>query len=547
MKKSVIAFLVILYISIPVFSQDPIAIGVVNDNGLRLRSSPELSGEIVTTLDKNTIVKIHTEEPVKQVINGYDGNWVRITTVNGLTGWIYDQWLDSYNKGNFYIPENDFNTIRGHTYTSDDFVIFQDTEIETSILVDKDEISKLVINKYTKGIYQYSWLIKIDGFKFYGHHEDWLFETYVNVAPISQDDYIVSCILSRDRFLLFRIRNGTIIWSRGYELEQIIGSSMKFDGNKHVYLALQHGSNFDQSNYDIHLLKMDTNGNFVKSCNIATPEWDSIESLAILNSHLFMIGNYNGLDKPRIIKIDQDLRIVKQGNLLFADPAFSIKSTAHNSNTLFISSSSGFVRNKNRMLSAIVSISEDLEVNWTRGFMGDDYNTDEGLYVSEDSVVILGKSVPEYAYSQDKKKDRYWFVELDTQGERVHEYHLLFPRNITPVSFSKDNNAFHFFGRMATRVSGNSGKSFDFLIMKTGFNFLSNLQPVTGKDISIRPVQVYHNILNITNDIIKNTDVQLESFFPLVQAETFMLPTSHSYPWSAEVQEDAVFFELSER
>jgi len=67
--------------------------GYINDSDVRIREDYGLSGKVIKILNKGEKVDINGVSPALEVINGHFQNWFKVTTVDGLNGWVYGNYL----------------------------------------------------------------------------------------------------------------------------------------------------------------------------------------------------------------------------------------------------------------------------------------------------------------------------------------------------------------------------------------------------------------------------------------------------------------------
>jgi hypothetical protein len=68
--------------------------GVLNDSGVRLRSSPTLDGAQLAMLDKGVKVEVLARSKEKQAISGMKAYWYKVNLGDGKVGWIYGAFVD---------------------------------------------------------------------------------------------------------------------------------------------------------------------------------------------------------------------------------------------------------------------------------------------------------------------------------------------------------------------------------------------------------------------------------------------------------------------
>lgn len=64
----------------------------VTDNNVHIRSQPNLGGEVLGVLPKDTIGEVLAESHLRRV-NGEMYPWYKVKTIDGTTGWVYGKYL----------------------------------------------------------------------------------------------------------------------------------------------------------------------------------------------------------------------------------------------------------------------------------------------------------------------------------------------------------------------------------------------------------------------------------------------------------------------
>lgn len=64
----------------------------VTDNNVRIRSQPNLGGEVLGVLPKDTIGEVLAESHLR-MIHGETHPWYKVKTADGITGWVYGKYL----------------------------------------------------------------------------------------------------------------------------------------------------------------------------------------------------------------------------------------------------------------------------------------------------------------------------------------------------------------------------------------------------------------------------------------------------------------------
>ena len=80
-------------LNLPKKLQGPLLIGFINDGGVRIRENYGLTGKTLRTLKKGEQVNITGVSPEFEVIDGNYQHWYRVTTDDGITGWVYGLYL----------------------------------------------------------------------------------------------------------------------------------------------------------------------------------------------------------------------------------------------------------------------------------------------------------------------------------------------------------------------------------------------------------------------------------------------------------------------
>lgn len=163
--------------------------------GLRLRTSPEKSSQVVTMLKYGELVSIQKEEGNIIFMDGRYGKWVNVKAGN-KTGWIFSGFLCDFKPEAVIKQVSDFyrNKYSQYNYHSpeqrDDFTKFKDNKVSIITIIDNyinleiptgsnsGEISTgNVIWKYDVNLKQFS--------EVYNLHE----EQHLNLFYIDNDEY----------------------------------------------------------------------------------------------------------------------------------------------------------------------------------------------------------------------------------------------------------------------------------------------------------------------------------------------------------------------
>lgn len=71
---------------------DNVLLVFVTDDSVRIRSQPNLDGEVLGVLPKDTIGEVLAESHLRRV-NGEMYPWYKVKTIDGTTGWVYGKYL----------------------------------------------------------------------------------------------------------------------------------------------------------------------------------------------------------------------------------------------------------------------------------------------------------------------------------------------------------------------------------------------------------------------------------------------------------------------
>lgn len=71
--------------------------GQINDDNVRMRSQPNLKGEVLTVLSKGTPLHVREYKPEIETIGQWTGLWTRIETEEGKTGWVFSYFINLLN------------------------------------------------------------------------------------------------------------------------------------------------------------------------------------------------------------------------------------------------------------------------------------------------------------------------------------------------------------------------------------------------------------------------------------------------------------------
>jgi hypothetical protein len=77
----------------PALSADPQR-GILNDSGVRMRSSPGLDGPAVGKLERGTAVHLLGRSASRQQIDGMTAYWLKVSLEGGQEGWVYGWFID---------------------------------------------------------------------------------------------------------------------------------------------------------------------------------------------------------------------------------------------------------------------------------------------------------------------------------------------------------------------------------------------------------------------------------------------------------------------
>jgi hypothetical protein len=67
---------------------------MVNDDRVRVRASPDLSGGILGYLNRGDRVEILDIEQEVQKIDGEEASWYSVRTDNDVSGWMFGAYVD---------------------------------------------------------------------------------------------------------------------------------------------------------------------------------------------------------------------------------------------------------------------------------------------------------------------------------------------------------------------------------------------------------------------------------------------------------------------
>lgn len=71
---------------------DNVLLVFVTDDSVRIRSQPNLGGEVLGVLPKDTIGEVLAESHLR-MIHGETHPWYKVKTADGIIGWIYGKYL----------------------------------------------------------------------------------------------------------------------------------------------------------------------------------------------------------------------------------------------------------------------------------------------------------------------------------------------------------------------------------------------------------------------------------------------------------------------
>lgn len=69
--------------------------GLLNDSNVRIREKPSLEANIITTLDKDKLLKIIEVSDEKMKISDMNSYWYKVILESGQIGWIYGYFVDT--------------------------------------------------------------------------------------------------------------------------------------------------------------------------------------------------------------------------------------------------------------------------------------------------------------------------------------------------------------------------------------------------------------------------------------------------------------------
>jgi Bacterial SH3 domain len=546
--KLIFIFLIIFSLLFQIHSQEFSQIGITNDGGLRLRESYSLESEIITTLREGTKLRILNDQPIAQVLHGFNGNWIKVSTINGLYGWVYDQWVDILSGREYYTEETRFNTLHNYSCTTEKSERYENSIYLISIIVNNKDIPFIQLNKYVGNVLLKSTNIDIVDFKNYSHFGDYSYEKFIDFIILGEDDLVISC-MSATSNNVFRIKNDSILWNFGYEIGTYSSEpKMTVDSEENIYIVQEHRNNFDKSNFDLYITKIDSDGNVLIMKDLRTPKWDEAISLSCIDDNIFIIGAFNGLHNNGIIKLDLDLNLISSVSIKYPNNTFSSHKVINDDNNLYITGLSGSVRNNDYMPVCISSISKDLEINWSYSLKGNNYNADINMKTTNNGIQLLGNSRYEYSYSLDNDKKAFWVLEYDDIGNRIDERHFLLPISVNLGSFESFSDRFIFFGNLPYYWSvyddeNNSRKN---NITKIGFNFTLKKEEMDNNGLIIEHIFDDQQLVDSSNQIlISNINVPKTDL--IIRIDNAPSEYINMFPWNQRILDDAIYYPLSER
>ncbi len=541
MRKMIIIFLCISATGL--YAQDLSRIAVVNSSGLRLRGEPDTSSEIIENFESGTKLLVLNESSIPEVIAGYNGNWVKVSTINGLTGWTYDQWLDIYDSDEYYITENSFSTAGSITIAPKKVIIFNSNIYQIAFLIDKQGNASLFIGTYVnREMVDYA-RIKVAGLKNSNIYTLYDFEEYIDFIVIDDNDFIVSCGLE-ESLCVFRITDKKVIWSKTFDIgTRNFSPKISVNRANEIFVVNENNRNFKNSNYDITIRKFDIDGNIMKESVLATEKWDNVISVNCIGDYLYLSGDFNGLKNSCVCKLDNNLNIV-DSKIINSNSDSYITNVVDDGNDLYLTMIiSGTTGNIGRPV-MVVSISRDLELNWAKSILGDNYNTEAGLRYSDNKVYILTSTKEKYLYGRDTDDKRFSINIFSSNGDYIAEKHFILPISSIVEDFVYENDELQIWGKTPVYgkdVFGNVIRE----LAKIYFHAVYDQDQIKNFHLrnTIRNARIN---LSGQNDIdlyaynseVLNTEIEIRN-----ESILFI----NKYPWNREVIQNAFYYEESDR
>ncbi len=548
--------LLLLAITLRVYSQEPSNIAIVNSGGLRLRSEPNTNSEIIEKFERGTKLLINNVDAVPEIINNHKGSWVNVSTINGYTGWTYDQWLDIFIKDDYYIAESNFTTSNNVTISPKKIIQYNGYSYQIGFAINSKGDSSILLNKYHDNVLINTDLIEIDNLQNTNIYSSYDFEKYLDFLVLDDDDLIIACRIKED-LCVFRIKNKEITWSKTYETE-----TWSFQPNICLYnensfiLINENSKNMSTRNFDISIRKIDILGNLqIEKC-LSTEEWDNIQSVNCIDGSIFILGDFNGLKNPHIYKLDNNLNILGSKRIDTDRDASIVNVNNDGKNLYFTMKISGTRGNIGRPI-ILISLNTELEINWSKSILGDMYNVNTGLRYHENYISILNSTKKDYLYGRDSDDKRFSLFRFSTDGNLISEEHFLLPISSLISDYILNDNSLMIFGKMIqykdienTNSENEMGFSNGNMISTLSKIYFSGLFNITSLDnynldskIESEEFKLKSTIhsTNLYEDNSSSHDINIY----INHVETFSY--INNYPWDDSIIAKSFYFEESQR
>lgn len=217
------------------------------------------------------------------------------------------------------VAEENINLMTGSAAMQMDLVSYGDTAYEALVATDDSsfsELSPILINKYVDNVYDSTLCITVEDFICYEFKEYYSHYDYLKLYALGPDDLVLTVYYSysTNYFVFFRIKDGRVILSKGYNLKGFKAyeeQKYAFNGKDRIYVAFN-GSNKKYDNgRDLFLLAFDLEGNLVKSVSIMTPRNDEVNGLAALGDYVYFSIRAQAYEQQAILQLDKNLNYEK--------------------------------------------------------------------------------------------------------------------------------------------------------------------------------------------------------------------------------------------
>jgi len=541
MKKYI---MILLTLSLSGLSAQELSqVAEVNSGGLRLRTGPGISSGIIETFESGTKLLVSDEPTRPEVIDGYHGNWVKVSTANGLAGWTYDQWLDIHSPGEYYIPAENFTTTNDIAMSTIKVVEFGHAIYQIAFIVDEEGNTKLFLGKYEQDTLTDYTVFEIEGLKNYNIYTLYDYDGYVDFALIDDNDYVVSCRIG-ESLCVFRVKNDRVVWTSAFDLEtHMCSPKMAVNGNNDIYIVNENSANFNKTNYDLTIRKLDIDGQLRNEIILATEKWDNNISVNCIEDHVYLSGDYNGLKNPGIIKLDSNLNYVDSIQIETDSDSY-ITNVVDDGQDLYLTMIVSGTRGGINRPVMIVSVNSLLEVNWAKSILGDRYTVEAGLRCSEDGVYVLTSTKEKYLYGRDSDDKRFSIVEFDSHGEYLSEGHFLLPISSILADFVSNHNGIRIWGKTPIYnrdVQGNVIRE----LAKNYFTAAYDREQIANHHLRNTIADTQITLYGEINTQIYAQNSDRKSYHIGIAQEEIDFVSR--YPWDPEMIRKALYFEESER